>query len=293
MADNQPRIVGYDPNTGMPVYSSASSGGKNIIKGVLIGLIVLILAVAGWFIYDNFFNYEALDLFANDQGITTEGYNGSGILTDYITEYDGDFSGAGQMAPAFYNSIYYTADVTEGLSNGDKVTVTASYDKDLAKQIKVKAKETSREYTVEGLRERYASNGSDIEQSNFAAIKQYMNDYMVREYNSSSDNRKSEGMVKLYFVSPVTTDSSGDYEDFMYAIYKVTYDGWDDKRETEYISLVMKPIDKGYDYTTQIDQLVKDGIIEVYEDGYNTNAANMEQDFLNRYNRDTKTSLKI
>ena len=267
MADNnQPRIVGYDPNTGAPIYANPSAGGKKAIKGVLIGIILLVVGVASWLIYDNFFNYTKVDLFAMDPGITVDGYSGSGYLENYIDEYSGDYVGDATFGFSFFDAITYTPDITEGLSNGDVVTITANYDKELAKKGKVKVIEDSKKYEVTGLKERYASNASDISAEDFAAMKQYMNDYMVRNENNSYSNRKSEGMVKLFYVSPVTTDEYDHYSDFMYGIYKVTYDGWDDKRETEYLALYMGPIDKGPNYAKDIDQLVNDGEITVYVD---------------------------
>lgn len=53
----------------------------------------------------------------------------------------------------FEMSVKYTADPTEELSNGDKVTVTATYNEDLAKSYGLKITSVSKTYTVEGLEE--------------------------------------------------------------------------------------------------------------------------------------------
>lgn len=54
----------------------------------------------------------------------------------------------------FEFSINYELDKTEGLSNGDTVTVTVTYDKDLQKESGVKVKgDTSEKFKVEGLKE--------------------------------------------------------------------------------------------------------------------------------------------
>ena len=138
---------------------------------------------------DNFFNYTKVDLFAMDPGITVDGYSGSGYLENYIDEYSGDYVGDATFGFSFFDAITYTPDITEGLSNGDVVTITANYDKELAKKGKVKVIEDSKKYEVTGLKERYASNASDISAEDFAAMKQYMNDYMVRNENNSYSNR--------------------------------------------------------------------------------------------------------
>lgn len=51
------------------------------------------------------------------------------------------------------STISCAADKTENLRNGDKVKITVSYDKDLAKELGVSFKDLSETFTVEGLKE--------------------------------------------------------------------------------------------------------------------------------------------
>lgn len=77
---------------------------------------------------------------------------------DMAGDDDGDIS-KGELEKIakfteFEFSINYELDKTEGLSNGDTVTVTVTYDKDLQKESGVKVKgDTSKKFKVEGLKE--------------------------------------------------------------------------------------------------------------------------------------------
>ena len=62
-----------------------------------------------------------------------------------------------QRTEAFMETVKYTADKSTDLSNGDKVEITATYDKDMAKQYNFKAINLTEEITVEGLPDQYAS----------------------------------------------------------------------------------------------------------------------------------------
>lgn len=292
-ANNEPRIIGYDPNTGAPIYSSPSNNSRKIIKSVLIGGIVLVVGIVGWIIYDTFFNMEKVDLFAYDEGITVSGYSGTGILEYHIEDYMGDYIGDPMYRNEFYNSVTYTPDKTDGLSNGDKVTITASYDKKLAKKAKIKVRSDKKEYEVSGLGERFAADGSDIPQDEFAAMKSFMNDYMARSLNDGYGNAKSEGLAALFYVSPKTSDYDDSFDDQLIGIYKVTYvDDWDGSTDVSYVRLTMSPIRKGPDYKSKIDQMERDGELYMSE-GYSTDTlAEQVNDIKTEHNRDTVTELK-
>ena len=96
------------------------------------------------------------------------GVDGSGTATlsvdhvkmeqDMAGDDDGDISKEELEKIAkfteFEFSINYELDKTEGLSNGDTVKVTVTYDKDLQKESGVKVKgDTTKEFKVEGLKE--------------------------------------------------------------------------------------------------------------------------------------------
>jgi len=290
------KIVRYDPYTGQPIYESPSGGGRGAIKGVLIALIVVALGAGGWFVYDTFFNFTEVDLFVYWDELQFNGYSGEGWFDDSEgMYYDGDWIGEPAYTADFYNSIYYTFDKTDGLSNGDVVTVTVSYDKAAARKCKVKVKSDTKQYTVEGLRERYKSDLSDMDPEELSEIKSYMDDYMAR-YALERDY-DLEGMVKLYYIAPSVAegwDYETDeeiYEDQIVAVYKAYYT-WFDETETEYLVVTLSPIDKSYDYT-QIDTLISNDMLDIdaYYSGEDLNE--VLEEITTEHNRDTVTALSI
>lgn len=294
MADNRNRkIVGYDPYTGAPIYSNPSGGGKGVIKGILIGLIVVVIGAAGWLVYDNFFNLTEVDLFAGIDELYLDGYSGEGVLYSDNFYYSGEWVGEPQYMSAFYDSIYYEADTYEGLSNGDTVTVTAYYDSAAARKCKVKVKSDTKTFEVSGLRERFKSDGSDIPAADLAAIRQYMDDYVAREI-TDDDSYKNEGLVKMLYISPTVSDGYDNYEDMMVGVYKISYKGWwDDEYETEYISVWIYPLDKSFNYAENIDQLMYDGDLSIYNDWHGDDLGSAIDSIKTQYNRDTVTELPI
>ena len=291
--NNGPKIIGYDPNTGAPIYSNPSSNSNKAIKGVIIGIIVAVIGVAGWFIYDTFFHLQKVDLFAYDDGIEVYGYSGTGVLEDCIWEYKGEYIGEQPYASEFYDTVSYEVDKEKNLSNGDTITITAKYDKALARKAKIKVKSDTKEYEVTGLNERYAANGSDIDPKDVAAMKSYMNDYMARMVKDNYNQGKSEGLEVLYYVSPTASEGYDEYEDMMIGIYKVSYkDYFDEETVVEFVPLTLRPINKGYDYQNEIDQLVKDGKLYLTEGDTSDSVGDLINEIKTEYNRDTVTEFE-
>lgn len=171
-----------------------------MFKKILVGVIALTVGIASYCVYDNFFNYEEVDLFADKPEVATEGYDGVGIVTydtqnayedgTYILDdedsddSDYDSESASEEAQAkqdFADSVYYSFNTTDNLSNGDKVTITAKYDEDLAKEAKIKVKEDSKTYKVSGLMKRFKKDGSDISDKQMKLIKKYCSDFITEE----------------------------------------------------------------------------------------------------------------
>ena len=75
--------------------------------------------------------------------ITLTGFNGEGILTATIDKDD--------KYGAFYDTVSVDFSKSTGLTNGDEVTITYSYDKRAAKLYKLKVSASSQHYTVTGL----------------------------------------------------------------------------------------------------------------------------------------------
>lgn len=171
-----------------------------MFKKILVGVIALTVGIASYCVYDNFFNYEEVDLFADKPEVATEGYDGVGIVTydtqqayadgtyvlddedsDY-SDYDSEStSKEAQARRDFADTVTYSFNDTANFSNGDKVVITADYDEDLAKEAKIKVKEDSKTYKVSGLMERFKKDGSDISDKQMKLIKKYCSDYAAEE----------------------------------------------------------------------------------------------------------------
>lgn len=98
--------------------------------------------------------------FADVTTVKFSGYDGAGYAT--LNMVSGNFifmdgtGGKDENKPkwlSFVNSIKGELDKTKELSNGDTVTVTATYDEDLAKALNLSLKNVSKDFTVEGLDE--------------------------------------------------------------------------------------------------------------------------------------------
>lgn len=103
-------------------------------------------------------NRVALDVFAGLKVSFPASINGSGkkCNLDYdVSQVEYDRSNADIRA--FLEGVTFYTDELSGLSNGDTVTVYASWSQSTADALGVKLQETSKEYTVSGLYDVYRS----------------------------------------------------------------------------------------------------------------------------------------
>ena len=144
-----------------------------------------------------------------------------------------EFSGASPTGTAAISQNYdkaemqyisISADKSSGLSNGDKVTVTASVQgsvNNFVEQFGVIPSPLSKEFTVEGL-PAYVTSSSEIDESTLNAMKQQAEDvYTANWYNleGSMDGLKELTYVGNYFLSK--KDGARGDENLIYLIYKV------------------------------------------------------------------------
>ena len=215
--------------------TSAKVGSKfsKVNKGILIAGVAVVCIVLGVVIYFTSFAPEKYDISTYTGKPHFYGYNGSGevegpmIIFDKINyedekAYDLD---------AVLNTVTFEVTPAEGLSNGDTVIVTATYDKDLAKKCRIKLDNFSKEYTVEGLDERLSAESLNAETVS-----------MLRDKGKNSIASSLTFYDKIS-VEPVATylqtadypDTYGGYDDRLYFIYKAswTYSSLDEEPETE------------------------------------------------------------
>lgn len=134
---------------------------------------VIVLALAGFKVYDVFFNFDKIDLVENMTQPTFSGYDGEGIVATGPDVGNLDYDRTKPGIEEFVNSITYKLDKKEGLSNGDKVTVIAQYSAETAKSLKIKVVNDSTTVKVSGLIGRF-KNGKDIEKKDLKVIEAAM-----------------------------------------------------------------------------------------------------------------------
>lgn len=120
--------------------------------------------------------------------------------------------------------ISISADKSSGLSNGDKVTVTASVQgniDDFVEQFGSIPSPLSKEFTVEGL-PAYAKSSSEIDESTLNAMKQQEEDFFAAVYESPLDETDIlNGLTYMgnYFLSK--KEGMRGEENCIYLVYKV------------------------------------------------------------------------
>lgn len=174
-----------------------------------------------------------------------EGYNGEGYFVDMPINSETAYDKAGEKAAQLedvLNTVYVTCDPDGNLSNGQKVKVTAEYDKSLAKRYRIKLTDLTREVEVSDLYERVSPD--NITNEFYGALRD-RGRTLVGEDVSSAEKFSVDPVGAYYSQSDEKVD--GFYEDYMYLIYKATYSyrgWWDDELETttEYYVVKTDPI---------------------------------------------------
>lgn len=261
------------------------------IKKALACVLVAAIGVTSYLVYDNFFHYEEVDLFSGQAELAAEGYNGEGVIEASVQEsYDNGYAYYGAMdddedyddedydddessdtptqeeiaMSEFAGSVTYSFDKSNKLSNGDKVTVTAKYDKDLAKKAKIKVKDDKKSFTVSGLKERFKKDGSDISKKDIEQAKSYCQT-KVNSWAKDSDYTFGElkdirfvSKKAAYLPNEAAQDTDGDfYSDSNVPVYLdgiiVTFsykapDFWDDEKVTQYGYMWIDGLNKDTDF---------------------------------------------
>ena len=92
-----------------------------------------------------------------------------------------------QRLQDFDDSLEFTVTPSEGLSNGDEITITADYDSDLAQQYHLEPINLTRTVKVEGLPNRYGSI-SDIPQELLDGLSKHADAYLDKHMSAILDN---------------------------------------------------------------------------------------------------------
>lgn len=189
-------------------------------KMILGAVIVVVLAFVGYKIWDTFFNKTVIDAFAN-MTVSYDGYDGAGEA--YINESDIDYDMTNAQLAQFVGDISFDIENNGELSNGDKVTVTAIYSKETAKQLKVVLKEESKQFDVSGLIVKYQS-ASEIDKT----LYQKAYNAALQESTNSSyyDTDSKRTFYKSYYIKE-NTENIEYQRNYLVFVFKETYQGYD------------------------------------------------------------------
>ncbi len=176
------------------------------------------------FVADFFFLREAnIDVTSNVQ-ISYTGVNGN--ATAEVMETAGDIN---QRTQALLDTVNYTVEPNTGLSNGDTILVSASYDEKIAAQYHYNVINVQKEIIVEGLSDRYPNIASINEEylaDMQSAADQYVDNNIeniflleYEEYDVRDWNEEDSQCVYSAFMSSNNSPSG----DRMIYIYQLDY----------------------------------------------------------------------
>ena len=201
-------------------------------------LALMIASIGGYILWDNFLNITKLDLTSNIK-LTYSGRSGEASISNIDNKIKYDKSDA-QIAN-FVKSVRYDYTNSSKLKNGDKVTVTAVYDKAKAKELKLKILNPSKKIKVANLPHRFSS--ADKVSSEIVDIaKEYGTFKLKDNYISDEYNTYNFNYYGTYFLQSKK-------EDMVVAVFKLTNKekGFDDSitTSTNYYYYALKDVDSG------------------------------------------------
>ena len=209
------------------VIRKRNRGKPKIIGAIILG--VLILAGGGVFAYFHFFSYTTVDLMngIGSKVLELDGYNGEGaadINRSKIYEIQG-YDEAEPDVKKFLNTVKYSTD-KEGersLSNGDKVCITATFEKEFAEKYRIEVKDAKngkveKAVVIKGLSEKPEEEAE--EQTNYSA------DESVVETDEDSEPQEDINNDP-YEEEKRTTDNGAYYKVSEQRYTEEEISGWD------------------------------------------------------------------
>ena len=186
------------------------------------------------------------------------------------------------------DTVTYKIDHYSDLSNGDTVTITAKYDKELAKQLNIEVKKSKVTYKVSGLTERYSS-GKDIKIKAAKAILKYEQDCLTRDLR---DDETLLGVQKLMFVreNEITNGYASDtFDDVLITIFEVKSGS-----DIEYYVYTVNPFYPSLTFEDNVDRLDNQNEISInHMNCYDDPLDKVIKDIKKEHLRDTVFDLDV
>lgn len=201
------------------------------------------------------------------------------LSNSYINK---DYDSTDSELSKFYSTITYSSNKKYNLSNGEKVKVTANFNKRNAQKLGIKEYKPTKVITIKGLTENYR-NPSDIGKKNIEKLFKYAkrdaNKEIVGEYGIKSGyNLKGA----YYLVEDKTTKSNNVWNDFVF-VYKLN----EPHEGADYLFMFYEDVDSDFfkeNSSFGPDISTKLGLYGEYRGDYNI-------DYLTKNNGDIEKSL--
>lgn len=176
-------------------YVKTEKGRKNaiIIAGICGALVICLLGTG---IY-NVVKKTPLNLMTACE-VRFSGHDGAGYVNgDYNYGCNPDYDQTNSNISTFMNTVSYSIDKSEDLSNGDTVTITANYSEETAKSLKLKITESTKTFKVKGLTKVYKT---------WADIPKKTREKIVEKAQNKVE-KKAKNYSRYFGDETVTVDS--------------------------------------------------------------------------------------
>lgn len=196
----------------MSYLTNAIVSPKN--KRILIGILVLVLCIGGFTVWDKYLNRTDVDVLKNVK-LEYDGISGEAdadIASNKIS-YKGDDD---EVKEFLNNNITYSLSKDSGIKNGDTITVTAGYNEDRAKELKLNLKDTKKKIKVSGLDHRFDQAG-DIPSEMLSTLRNDADEETNNYYEDDDYSTYQVTYINSWFIKDEDSYSGDKYV----ACYKI------------------------------------------------------------------------
>lgn len=228
---------------------------------VLTVIAVIVIGLAGFTIYEKFFDFEKIDLMKGIEPPTVAGYSGTGYVEGVNDEGYLDAvvkeNAKTEAGARFLETVSYKVDKVNGLNNGDTLVVKAVYDEEGAKEAKIKVTNDTLQCKVDGLIERFA-NGEELKNTvGEEGVSTAVN--MLQKYVIDNHSGMKVTHEKTYFSREDGEDPEKEYQDYLVCVFRVK-----DEYNDYHVWSSLSPINKSTEFG-KLRDLIADGALEANE----------------------------
>lgn len=128
---------------------------SKLLRTVLITIIMTLLIILGWFIWDRFYKVTDVDVF-NRISLVTAGGHEHATLTIDLLDYEGEDEAADPIYEGLLELLELEADKTKNLANKDKISISVKNDETIEEYLKtnrLRLVPETKEFEISGLKD--------------------------------------------------------------------------------------------------------------------------------------------